>query len=110
MLPPPKKSLNEHAHIDASHEPRKRASNPTKQTENSNKLNSNVLTDAGSGQKRQSNRINHGTSINPERKALITEAMTIRRSKLHILNELDQEQLDVLTAMAIQALDIKTKN
>ena len=108
--PLPKKLLNEQAHIDASHEPRKRASNPTKQIENPNKLNSNVLTGARVGHNRQSSSINHGTSINPERKALITEALTIRRSKLHILHELDQEQLDKLTAMAIQALNIQIKS
>ena len=108
--PPLKKLFNKQAHIDASCDPRKRTSSATKKNEGSNKLIREVLTGAGIEQKQQDNGIGHGTSINPERKALITEAMAIRRSKLHILNELDQEQLDVLTAMAIQALDIKTKN
>jgi len=108
--PPPKKSINKQAHIDASCDPRKRISNPTKKIEESNKLIREVLTGAGIEHKQQDNGIGHGTSINPERKALITEAMAIRRSKLHILDELDQEQLDMLTAMAIQALDIKIKN
>ena len=108
--PPPKKLFNKQAHIDSSWDPRKRTSNPNKKIEESNKLISDVLTGAGIEHQQQDNGIGHGTSINPERKALITEAMAIRQSKLHILNELDQEQLDMLTAMAIQALDIKTKN
>ena len=42
-----------------------------------------------------------------ERKALIEQAMAIRRSKLHILDELDREQLNKLTEMAIQALNVR---
>ena len=107
---PPKKSLNEQAHIDTSSDPRKRIPDPTEQTEKSNKLIRETLSGAGTGPKQQDNGMRQGTSINPEREALITEAMAIRRSKLHILNELDQEQLDKLTAMAIQALNIQIKN
>ena len=108
--PPPKKSHNELAHVDASSGSRKQISNPTEQTEESNKLIRDVLASAGIAPKQQEKETRQGTSINPERKALITEAMAIRRSKLHILNELDQEQLDKLTAMAIQALNIQIKN
>ena len=108
--PPPKKSLNELAHVDASSGSRKQISNPTEQTEESNKLIIEVLTSAGIGPRQQEHGMSQGTSINLERKALITEAMAIRRSKLHILNELNQEQLDKLTAMAIQALNIEIKN
>ena len=45
--------------------------------------------------------------ITPERMALIEKAMSIRRSKLHILNELDPEQLNKLTAVAIKALNLR---
>ena len=45
--------------------------------------------------------------VSKERKALIDKAMAIRRSKLYILNELDREQLNKLTAMAIQALNVR---
>ena len=107
---PLNKSLNQQAYIDTSYDHRKRIPNRTKQVERSNKFIRESLASAGIGHKRQGNRINHGTSSNPDRKALITEAMAIRRSKLHILNELDKEQLDRLTAMAIQALNIQIKN
>ena len=106
----PKKSLNELAHVDPSSGSIKQISNPTEQTEESNKLIRDVLASARIEPKQQEKKTSQGTSINPERKALITEAMAIRRSKLHILNELDQEQLDKLTAMAIQALNIQIKN
>ena len=108
--PTPKTSLNKQAHIDASSDPRKQISNPTEQIEESNNMIREVLTGAGRGAKQQDSGMSQGTPINPERQALITKAMAIRRSKLHILNELDQEQLDKLTAMAIQAFNIQIKN
>ena len=45
-----------------------------------------------------------------ERAALIEQAMAIRRSKLHILNELDRDQLDKLTELAIRALNLRIQN
>ena len=102
------KTQNRRKNIGGSEPPPKKSL--TEQAEESNKLIIEVLTSAGIGPKQQEHGMSHGTSINPERKALITEAMAIRRSKLHILNELNQEQLDKLTAMAIQALNIQIKN
>ena len=102
------KTQNRRKNIEVSEPPPKKSL--TEQAEESNKLIIEVLTSAGIGPKQQQHGMSHGTSINPERKALITEAMAIRRSKLHILNELNQEQLDKLTAMAIQALNIQIKN
>ena len=102
------KTQNRRKNIEVSEPPPKKSL--TEQAEESNKLIIEVLTSAGIGPKQQQHGMSHETSINPERKALITEAMAIRRSKLHILNELNQEQLDKLTAMAIQALNIQIKN
>ena len=102
------KTQNRRKNIEGSEPPPKKSL--TEQAEESNKLIIEVLTSAGIGPKQQEHGMSQGMSINPERKALITEAMAIRRSKLHILNELNQEQLDKLTAMAIQALNIQIKN
>lgn len=44
-------------------------------------------------------------SMTPERQALIEQAMAIQRSKSHVLDELDPNDRDKLTFMAMKALD-----
>jgi hypothetical protein len=46
-------------------------------------------------------------AMTPQRQALIEQAMAIHRSKSHVLDELDPEQRDKLTFMAMKALDPK---
>ena len=48
---------------------------------------------------------NHKEPINQKRKALIEEAMAMRKAKSHILDQLDQEQLRKLSLMAGRAFD-----
>ena len=106
----PSQSLDDYYRSDPSSEQRKRTSKPVEQIEEYNKLKREVATGVKIETKQQNIAMSQLTPVNPEREALIMEAMAIRRSKLHILNELDQEQLDKLTAMAIQALNIQIKN
>lgn len=54
---------------------------------------------------RKKNRTHKGKPITAERAALIERALAIHRSKAYILDELDQDQRDKLTAMAMQALN-----
>ena len=58
------------------------------------------MLDRSNGEKPKSTKLS-------DRRALINQAMAIRRSKLHILDELDPEQLKKLKTMAIQALNIR---
>ena len=48
---------------------------------------------------------NHKKPINKKRKALIKEAMAMRKAKSHILDQLDQEQLRKLSLMAGRVFD-----
>ena len=68
-----------------------------------------ALTSAEEELERKRNRTYKGKPITAERAALIEQAMAIHKSQSHILDELDQDQRDKLTYMALQALNEQTR-
>ena len=82
-------------------------SSPATKADDQNSLMKEALNAAQQESNQNFSRTSNNKPVSKERRALIAKAMAIRRSKLYILNELDREQLNKLTAMAIQALNIR---
>lgn len=80
---------------------------PPEQAGDLNELKEELLNSAKQELERKSKKTSEKEPIPLERAALIEQAMAIRRSKLHILNELDRDQLDKLTELAIRALNLR---